>query len=99
MLHPVTPATPSHTPWWGWEWGVGGTYYFGHQISEVEAVFGHHRAQDLGDRLGGFGLQAHRSVDGNQVQSGRDGERTSNVNTGDKQKDVMSMNAPHPSST
>lgn len=34
----------------------GVTYYFGHQISEVEAVFGHHRAQDLGDWFGWFGL-------------------------------------------
>lgn len=57
----------------------------------MEAVFGHHRAQDLGDRLGGFGLQAHRSVNGNQVQSGRDDERVSNINTDDKQKDVMLM--------
>lgn len=44
------------------------TYYFGHKITEVEAVFGHYRSQDLGDGLGRFGFQPHRAVNGDQVQ-------------------------------
>lgn len=44
------------------------TYYFGHKIAEVEAVLGHHGTQDLSDWFGGFGFQAHRAVNGYQVQ-------------------------------
>lgn len=49
---------------------LGATYYFGHKFPEVEAVFGHHGTQDLGDRFGGFGFQPHGAVNGDQVQSG-----------------------------
>lgn len=35
----------------------------------MEAIFGHHGTQDLGDRFGRFGFQAHGAVNGNQVQS------------------------------
>lgn len=45
------------------------TYYFGHKIAEVEAVFGDHGTQDLCDWFGRFGFQPHGAVNGYQVQS------------------------------
>ena len=36
----------------------------------MEAVFGHHGTQDLGDWFGRFGFEAHGAVNGDQVQSG-----------------------------
>lgn len=35
----------------------------------MEAVFGHHGTQDLGDWFGRFGFQPHRTVNGDQIQS------------------------------
>lgn len=47
-----------------------GTHNAGHQVREVQAVFGHDGPEDLRHRLGGLGLQAHRAVYRHQVQSG-----------------------------
>lgn len=44
------------------------TYYFGHQIVEVEAILRHDRAQHLSNGFGGFGLQAYGPINGYQVQ-------------------------------
>lgn len=35
----------------------------------MEAILGHHGAQDLSDRFGRFGFQPHRAVNRYQVQS------------------------------
>lgn len=69
ILHPVAPshtAQAALSAHWSFK---GTTYYFGHKIAEVEAVFGHHGTQDLGDWFGRFGFQPHRAVNGYQVQS------------------------------
>lgn len=44
------------------------TYYFGHKISKVETIFGHHGPQDLSDWLGRLGFQPHGAVNGHQIQ-------------------------------
>lgn len=52
----------------------------------MEAIFGHHGTQDLGDRFGRFGFQAHRAVNGNQVQSERRQRTEVNIMTSLKKK-------------
>lgn len=67
---------------------IGGlTYYFGHEIAELEAVFGHHGTQDFSDWLGGLGFQPHRAVNGNQVQS----RNEKHVQHGHKKKKLLDL--------
>lgn len=78
ILHPAAPSQTTQAALWTHRslkniktlQPQGVTYYFGHEFTEMEAIFGHHRTQDLSDRLRRFGFQTHRAVNRYQVQSG-----------------------------
>lgn len=44
------------------------THYFGHKITEIQAVFGHHGTEDLCDWFRGLGFKTHGAVNRHQVQ-------------------------------